>query len=566
MRPGETDIMRLTISNRLYILVGVFFIGLAIMATTMNLKSGDNLRAQKAAELNSLVDTAINIAKSKHDAFVAGEISETEAKRLAAEAIRAMRYRGQEYFWINDMDNVMIMHAAKPKLEGQNLSHLKDVNGVAIFPSFKKVVEAEGAGFVAYMWPKAGSEEPVDKLSYVKGFAPWGWIVGTGVYMDDLQSILSSNFQTTLIIGTIIGLIALGLAWYTLRSILNPMGSLKRAMIRLANNEQIQHVPAYGRKDELGEMADAVATFRDMNIERMALTAKQDKSQQEQAARQAEIDTLIEAFRLEARSELSNVIDNMERMQDTAINLTSLSKATAERSEKAHGAASLASGNVQTVAAASEEFAASISEIGRQVDQATEAVNTAMVTTGAANERVGSLAQAAQQIGDVISLIQDIAEQTNLLALNATIEAARAGEMGKGFAIVAAEVKELANQTSKATEQIGQQVSAIQTETHDAVQSIEEIGMTIEQVNSFTASISEAVQQQSLATSEINSSIQEAASGTSAVSQDMEVVSNAVGDTNKAVDDVNSVSNSVSSCADGLAKTVDQFLHKVAAA
>lgn len=558
--------MRLTISKRLYLLVGIFFVGLAVMATTMNLKSADNLRAQKAAELSSLVDAAINIVKSRHEAVLSGQMTRQEAQMQAAEAIRAMRYRGKEYFWINDMDNVMIMHAAKPGLQGKDLSDLKDPNGVRIFGEFRKVVQADGAGFVAYMWPKAGSEVPVDKLSYVKGFAPWGWVVGTGVYMDDLQAILWSSFQTTLLIGGAIGLLALVLAWYTLRSILQPMGSLKRAMIRLANNEQIQHVPAHGRSDELGEMADAVATFRDMNTERMALTAKQEKSQQEQAERQAEIDALIEAFRLEARSELSNVIDNMERMKDTAGNLTSLSQATAERSEKAHGAASLASGNVQTVAAASEEFAASISEIGRQVDQATEAVNTAMITTGAANERVGSLAQAAQQIGDVISLIQDIAEQTNLLALNATIEAARAGEMGKGFAVVAAEVKELANQTSKATEQIGQQVSAIQTETRDAVQSIEEIGTTIEQVNSFTASISEAVQQQSHATSEINSSIQEAASGTSAVSQDMEVVSNAVGDTNKAVDDVNSVSSSVSSCADGLAKTVDQFLHKVAAA
>ena len=558
--------MRLTISKRLYLLVGIFFVGLFALASVMNMQAASNLREQKSAELSSLVDAAINVVKSKHEAAKAGTITEEEAKLQAAEAIRHMRYRGKEYFWINDMNSVIVMHAAKPKLQGKNLEGLKDVNGVAIFPSFIKVVKAEGAGFVGYMWPKAGSEVPVDKLSYVKGYAPWGWIVGTGVYMDDLQGILWSNLQTTLMLGGLIGLIALAAAWFTLNSILPPMGSLKRAMIRLADNEPINHVPAMGRSDELGEMAEAVSIFNDMNEERKRLTAEQAESQKLQDARQAEIDNLIANFRTEARSELNAVIDNMGRMKQTAGNLTNLSKSTAERSDQAQNAAALASGNVQTVAAASEEFAASIAEIGRQVDQATQAVNTAMITTGAANERVGSLAEAAQQIGDVISLIQDIAEQTNLLALNATIEAARAGEMGKGFAVVAAEVKELANQTSKATEQIGQQVSAIQSETREAVQSIEEIGTTIEQVNTFTSSISEAVQQQNHATGEIAGSIQEAASGTSAVSQDMEVVSSAVSETNVAVDDVNNVSSEVSTCADGLAETVDRFLEKVAAA
>ncbi|WP_321337471.1 cache domain-containing protein [uncultured Cohaesibacter sp.] len=558
--------MRFTIAKRLYLLVGLFFIGLSVLTITMDVSFRGELSDQKSAELQSLVDAAVNVAQSKYDLYKAGELSEVEAKDAAAKAIEAMRYRGKEYFWINDMDNVIVMHAAKPELNGKDLGGLKDANGVAIFPTFVKTVQTQGSGFVGYMWPKAGSDTAVDKLSYVKGFAPWGWVIGTGVYMDDLQAILWTNTEIMLGIGGAVLLLSLLAAWLTIRSIISPMGALKGAMLSLASNETVTTIPAEGRGDELGEMAEAVKIFRDMGAERRQLAVQQEKDQLAQAERQSRIDQLIASFRQEASQELQVVSEQMQRLQTTADNLADLSQSSAERSHQAQDAATLASSNVQTVAAASEEFSASIGEIARQVDQATSAVNTAMITTGAANDRVGSLAEAAQQIGDVVSLIRDIAEQTNLLALNATIEAARAGEMGRGFAVVAAEVKELANQTSKATEQISVQINAIQGETQEAVQSIEEIGTTIEQVNSFTASISEAVQQQNQATNEIANSIQEAARGTTALSQDIGVVSGAVGQTHSAVDDVNSVSRDVHACADGLANTVDQFLLKVSKA
>lgn len=540
--------------------------GLAAVVTSLNIEGGSYLRDQKSAELKSLVNAAHGVIKAKDAAYKAGKLTLKQAQSQAVEAIRAMRYRGKEYFWINDLDSNIVMHAAKPSLEGKSLAGLKDGNGVLIFPLFSKTARTQGEGFVGYRWPKAGSDVPIDKLSYVKGYSPWGWVVGTGVYMDDLEAILWNKTQLAILSGLIVMLICATVTWFTLKQIVPPLNQLKEVMASLAEGRRIGTIPAQDRKDELGAMARTVETFRKMTEERHQLTAQQEQSQAQQDLRQKEIDQLIHHFRSEAGRELESVTKNMGRMRETASNLTTLSQSTATRSSQAHQAADLASTNVQTVAAASEEFSASISEIGRQVEQATLAVNTAMVTTGNANDRVASLEQSAQEIGDVVSLIRDIAEQTNLLALNATIEAARAGEMGKGFAVVAAEVKELATQTSKATEEISRQVDTIQGSTKEAVHSIDEIGTTIEQVNNFTASISTAVQQQNLATGEISNSIQEAAQGTQVVSRDIEVVSNSVSDTNLAVDEVNSVSSDVDKCAKGLAEAVDQFLKKVAAA
>lgn len=558
--------MRLTIAARLYILVGIFCIGLAAMAVTFSVKSAANLREQKAEELSSLIDSAINIIKSYDAQVTSGTLTLEDAKGKAAETIRAMRYRGNEYFFVNDYDGVTIMHPIKESLQGKNLIGMKDTNGVLFVAEMINVAKADGAGFVEYTWPKAGSEDPVDKLAYVQGYKSWGWIVGTGVYMDDLSAILWSNTQVMLIIGALIMAICAGVAWITLNAVLNPLNALKNAMSQLANGERLEEVPALDRHDEIGAMAVTVATFKDMTEETSRLSSEQERTQSEQALRQQEIENLIQQFRTEVESELDTVTQNMDRLQTNASNLRELSQSASAQSGQVHGAATTASSNVQTVAASTEEFSASISEIGRQVEQATAAVNVATTSTGKANERVGSLAEAAQQIGEVVSLIQDIAEQTNLLALNATIEAARAGEMGKGFAVVASEVKELANQTSKATDQIGEQVNTIQQSTNEAVQSIEEIGSTIEQVNTFTASIASAVDQQSQATSEIANSIQGAASGTLAVSKDIELVSESVEQTNQAVDEVNTVSGEVSDCASGLAQTVDQFLKRVAAA
>ncbi|HAT87449.1 MAG TPA: chemotaxis protein, partial [Rhizobiales bacterium] len=313
--------MQVTIAKRLYFLVGIFFLGLAAVVASLNMEAASYLRDQKAAELKSLVAAAHSVIKSKDAEYKAGNLTLEEAQSQAAEAVRAMRYRGKEYFWINDLESNMIMHAAKPKLQGKNLATLKDVNGVAIFPSFIKTVKANGEGFVGYMWPKAGSEVPVDKLSFVKGYMPWGWIVGTGVYMDDLEAILWNSTQLAVLSGLIVMLICAAVAWFTLRQIVPPLEKLKSVMANLAAGRKIDEIPAIERNHELGEMARTVETFRQMTEERHRLSAEQEESQSKQDLRQQEMDQLINHFRSEAERELQTVTTNMNRMRETAGNL-----------------------------------------------------------------------------------------------------------------------------------------------------------------------------------------------------------------------------------------------------
>nr|WP_283814339.1 methyl-accepting chemotaxis protein [Bradyrhizobium japonicum] len=229
-------------------------------------------------------------------------------------------------------------------------------------------------------------------------------------------------------------------------------------------------------------------------------------------------------------------------------------------------ASALASENVQTVAAAAEELSSSMTEISRRLAHATEVVGKAASDGQRSNARVQSLADAAQKIGDVVSFINGIAGQTNLLALNATIEAARAGEAGRGFAVVASEVKALATQTAKATEEIGAQVTAVQGETSGAVDGIQSICGTIQQVDEISAAIAAAVGQQGTATQEIAQNVQQAAARTGEVSQNIAGVTDGIAATGTAAEEVLGSAVELARQSQRLREEVDRFLAQIRAA
>ena len=263
-------------------------------------------------------------------------------------------------------------------------------------------------------------------------------------------------------------------------------------------------------------------------------------------------------------SNMKNVAESVSaastELQSSAQAMESTASSTSEQATTVAAAAEEASSNVQTVASAAEELSSSISEITRQVSQSTEVSQNAVKEARSANERVQSLLDSSRAIGEVVELITDIAEQTNLLALNATIEAARAGEAGKGFAVVASEVKNLANQTGRATEEIGRQISEIQAETGGAVDAIQSIGKTIEEVNSFSSAIAAAVEEQSAATQEIARNVEQAAAGTTEVTSTISQVTVAASETGQAAGQVLGAAGELAQQGTILDQEMDKFL------
>ena len=350
------------------------------------------------------------------------------------------------------------------------------------------------------------------------------------------------------------------------RRIAWPMARITQAMRVVAAGHVEREIEFAGRADEIGELARALAVFRDNAREKARVEAARDEEQRRKEQRQQNVERQIEHFEGSVGNLLEELGHAAVAMRSTSEGMSSTAEQTGQQASAVNQAAHEASANVQTVATASEELAASIAEIGRQVAQAERIAGNAVAQAKDSDTSVQGLADAAQRIGEVVQLINDIASQTNLLALNATIEAARAGEAGKGFAVVASEVKSLAVQTGRATEDIAAQVAAIQSATKGAVDAIRGISHTIAEVNQISTAIASAVEEQGAATQEITRNTQAAARGTQEVYANIAGVSQGAGMTGKAAEHVLASAGDLSRLAEKLRLEVDGFLDGIRAA
>ncbi len=353
---------------------------------------------------------------------------------------------------------------------------------------------------------------------------------------------------------------------YVGRSILARISTLQRSMKLLSDGDLETEIPRSRRQDEINVMANALEIFRENMIQARAMSVSQDQDRIAKAERATRMEARIAEFEMTVRTALSGLQASANSMQATAQSMSSTADRSSALVNAVASAAEETSVNVQTVSSGTEQLSSSILEIGRQVVSSAEIAGKAVNEAKRTDATMQSLADNANRISIVIDLIQNIASQTNLLALNATIEAARAGEAGRGFAVVAAEVKNLASQTAKATDEIRSQIANMQQVTTSAVGTIQNIGLTIGEINEITTAIAAAVEEQGAATREIARNIQHAAGGTSEVSSNIVGVSQASADAGSAAGNVLTASDDLRREADILRGEIDAFLANIRAA
>ncbi|UUX49952.1 methyl-accepting chemotaxis protein [Nisaea acidiphila] len=359
--------------------------------------------------------------------------------------------------------------------------------------------------------------------------------------------------------------IAVGSGILLSRSIATPIGQMTGVMGEMAGGNLEIEVVGVGRKDEIGSMAAAVEVFKRNGLEQREQQAREAEQQARETERHQKMESYTRNFDQEMQSALAAVEQAVSMVSDSADSMLSNAEVGRSRTRDAAAAIEEANANIQTVASATTELSSSINEISSQMSQASSVSRAAVGEVETTNTRVSALNDAAESIGQVVQIIDEIAEQTNLLALNATIEAARAGEAGKGFAVVASEVKSLATQTSKATEEISQKISEIQGETGAAADAVLGIGNTIRQIDELTAVVASAVEEQGAATREIAQNIEEAAAGTQAVSEVVDEVSRAATETGEMADSQKNVVTDLNERNQSLKGEIDQFLGNVRA-
>ncbi len=460
-------------------MVGIAVLACAVVAMLVTeWNSERQMQEHESARVQHLVETAAALIQHQVDAAKAGEMSEEQAKAEAIAQLKTMRYGKDGYFWINDMTPRMVMHPTKPELDGQDLGGMTDPKGNHLFVQFVDVVKAKGEGEVRYLWPKPGQKNPVAKISYVKGVPEWGWIVGSGNYVSDLQADIWR--QRFMLLG------ALLFAWLA--------------------SWLFTHLLAEMVTGALAEVQGAVTKAAEGDLTARASVA--------------------------AKDEIGDMASGLNRMlgafQTAMIGMRESAEGTAEASERVSEAASSISDGAQKQASALEETAASLEEmtaaVKQNADNAQQAAQLAQrarevaekggrVVHSAVNA-MGEIHASSKRIEDIITAIDEIAFQTNLLALNAAVEAARAGEQGRGFAVVAGEVRNLAQRSAASAREIKglihdsvEKVQSGSTLVNQSGQTLEEIVQSVKRVTDIVAEIAASSREQATGIEQVNHAV-----------------------------------------------------------
>ncbi|MBC7941642.1 MAG: cache domain-containing protein, partial [Chitinophagaceae bacterium] len=471
----------LSIAKKLGLFTFSALVGIVVLTALFLVSERKLVMEERQVSVRQVVESAHGVLVHFHALAAKGTLTEEQAQQQAMQAIRGLRYSGTEYFWINDMQPRMLMHPINPALENKDLSENKDPTGKRLFVEFVNMVKTNEAGFVPYLWAKPGSDKPVPKVSYVKGFKPWGWVLGSGVYVDTVDAAIMKRLASFSVAALALAAVLLAIGWAISRGLLRQLGG------------EPGHAADITRRIAEGDLAVAI----DLK--------KADRS------------SLLHAIK-GMRDALAKVVGEVRSGTDTIATASGqIAAGNHDLSSRTEEQAS----SLQQTAASMEELTSTVkqnADNARQANQLAVSASEVAVRGGSVVSQVvdtmGSINASSRKIVDIIGVIDGIAFQTNILALNAAVEAARAGEQGRGFAVVASEVRNLAQRSAAAAKEIktliGDSVDKVEEgskQVAEAGKTMNEIVDSVRRVTDIMGEITAASQEQTSGIEQINQAI-----------------------------------------------------------
>lgn len=512
----------LSLRYKLLAMVASLFIGILLVQGSAMIGLRYELLDARKEKVREQVETAASLVKYYYDQRQV--LGDSESQRLAKQAVGALRYGDEGYMWINDMQHRLILHPIKPESEGKDMTQVTDADGHHHWQAMVQRVQQQDAGFVEYSYSGPQFRSPQHKVSYVQGFTPWGWVVGSGVYLSDVDAIFWQQATKSLLLTALVMVLALIIVVLISRSLTFSVARVQEVVLQFGKGDLRVRTHAT-RTDEIGQLSRGIDNMGEqlcqllLQVRNASSTLDDEaeglsvKSQQTRASMQAQF------------SEVDQVATAMNEMNTTVQEVARYANDASEAADHAHNEARMGNDDV----ARSIECMLQLAESVTKADSAMRELETQ-----------------TQKIGSVVEVISNISDQTNLLALNAAIEAARAGESGRGFAVVADEVRSLAKRTQESTGEIQRMIQQLQNHASTVVghmhTSQEQAGSSVEvvraagndlerileevqRINDMNAQIATASEEQSAVAEEINRNLTQINKGSQEAVQVSELIS-----------------------------------------